>query len=146
MHIRHGDLCELERARSDGGAPWMGQACLMLRSIPDDPHGRVLVAEEGSSVRAVLGLELQWAGGGRLDGVRIQVLVVDPEHEHRGIGSRLVRFAEGIARIHGCSRVEVAPGLERWGHGRCWPGLGYSGRGNGLSKVLGNAARRAVER
>jgi GNAT superfamily N-acetyltransferase len=86
----------------------------------------------------MLGLELNWGGGGRLDRVTIAVLGVDPEHSRRGIGSRLVRFAEGIARVNGCTTVDVAPGLEGWASGRCWAGLGYGGSGQGLQKVLGS--------
>jgi GNAT superfamily N-acetyltransferase len=91
------------------------------------------VAEEDGHPRALLGLRMSWGMGGQLHRVTIEVLGVDPEHNRRGIGSRLVRFAEGIARINGCSRVDVAPGVEGW---KCWTGLGYDGTDEGLRKVL----------
>jgi GNAT superfamily N-acetyltransferase len=70
--------------------------------------------------------------------VTISVLGVDPAHSRQGIGSRLVRFAEGIARINGCTRVDVASDVEGWEDGRCWTGLGYDGTDAGFQKVLGS--------
>jgi GNAT superfamily N-acetyltransferase len=84
----------------------------------------------------VLGLRLFWGANGRLAKAVICVLEVDPDHDRRGIGARLVRFAEGIARVHGCARVDVVPDLESWGGGECWIGLGYDDPGAGLHKVL----------
>jgi GNAT superfamily N-acetyltransferase len=120
----------------------MEAACASLQSLPDHPSVRILVAEEDGWTRAVLGLRMFWGANGRLVKAIICVLVVDPGHNRRGIGSRLVRFAEGIARIHGCTLVDVAPDLEGWEDGRCWPGLGYDGTGSGLQKVLGSPVRR----
>jgi GNAT superfamily N-acetyltransferase len=88
-------------------------------------------------------MRLYWGGGGRLRRVSIAVLGVDPAHNRRGIGSRLVRFAEGIARINGCTRVDVAPDVEGWEGGRCWLGLGYRGDGEGLAKELRSVVGRA---
>ena len=129
-----------ELARPD--QPWLQALCLRLRDLPPHPHNRVLIAEEDGNPRALLGLRLYWGGGGRLRRVIIAVLGVDPAHNRQGIGSRLIRFAEGIARIHGCTRVDVAPDLGRWEEGRCWPGLGYEGDGDGLAKELRSAPGR----
>jgi len=136
MKIRHTDLRDLETCGSRARQPWLESACVRLRSLPDPPSVRILVAEEEGQTLAVLGLQLFWGANGRLDKAIIGVLVVDPEHNRHGIGSRLVRFAEGIARVHGCARVEVEPGLENWGGGLCWSGLGYDDPGAGLRKVL----------
>jgi GNAT superfamily N-acetyltransferase len=135
MRIRQTDLQELER--SDGGTrrSWLEAACIRLQSLPNHRSSRFLVAEEDGQIRAVLGLRLHWGANGRLGKAIICVLVVDPEHNDRGIGSRLVRFAEGIARVHGCTRVDVGSDLESWGEG-CWLGLGYDDPGAGLHKVL----------
>jgi GNAT superfamily N-acetyltransferase len=127
-----------ERASSIGSTrpAWLESACDLLEKLPDHPCSRLLVAEEDRQPRAVLGLQLHWGVDGRLLRTVICILAVDPTHGNRGIGSRLVRFAEGIARIHGCTRVDVAPGLERWCEGGCWTGLGYDDPGAGLHKVL----------
>jgi ribosomal protein S18 acetylase RimI-like enzyme len=134
MSIRHAATHELEIRGPK--KPWLEAACARLRGLPEHPHSRVLIAEEDGRPIAVLGLRLRWAGEGRLLRATICVLAVDPEYGRQGMGSRLVRFAEGIARIRGCSRVDVDPDLEGWGDGRCWPGLGYTDPGVGLHKVL----------
>ena len=145
MQIRHATPYELDRA-DDGRQPrWLEAARTRLRRLARPPHGRVLVAEEDGEIRAVLGLRMSWGANGRLVKATICFLSVDPGHTGRGIGSRLVRFAEGIARIHGCNRVDVTPDLETWADGRCWPGLGYSDPGPGLHKVLRSPVRTAVE-
>jgi GNAT superfamily N-acetyltransferase len=136
MRVKHTDLDDLTTASSAHLHPWLKAACARLRSLPDHPSVRILVAEEGGQTRAVLGLRMFWGANGHLVKAIICVLVVDPEHNGRGIGSRLVRFAEGIARIHGCTRVDVVPDLEGWGEGGCWLGLGYDDPGAGLHKVL----------
>ena len=112
MRIRHTDLHGLAKAGFGAQTTWLMAACARLRRLPGHPSSRILVAEENGRTRAVLGLRLDWGANGRLDNATICVLSVDPEHDRRGIGSRLVRFAEGIARVHGCSRVDVMPGLE----------------------------------
>jgi len=136
MRIRHTDLHELKKSGAGTRQPWLDAACARLGSLPDHPSSRLLIAEEDGRARAVLGLRLYWGANGRLDKAIICVLEIDPEHSRSGIGSRLVRFAEGIARVHGCNRVEVEPDLEGWGEGRCWLGLGYDDPGAGLRKEL----------
>lgn len=136
MHIRHGDLLELEAA---AGARWLERACDRLRSLPGHPEGRILVAEDDGAVRAVVGLELEGACNGRPERATIRVIEVDPAHDRRGIDSRLVRFAEGIAHLNGCLRVELDPRLERPAEGRCWSAPGsdepHAGLGEDLAPI-----------
>jgi len=136
MRIRHTDLQELKRSCAGTRQGWLEAACARLRSLPDHPSRRLLVAEEDGQALAVLGLRMFWGANGSLAKAVICVLEVDPEHLRRGIGARLVRFAEGIARVHGCTRVDVVPDLESWGGGHCWLGLGYDDPGAGLRKEL----------
>ncbi len=136
MQIRHASRQELENRHLNDRRPWVAEVCENLRRFPEHPNGRILIAEEESEPRAVLGLEMVWAGSGRLVQATIRVLAVDPDHNDRGFGSRLVRFAEGIARINGCRRVRVAPSLEQWSCGHCWGLLGYDDPGAGLQKTL----------
>jgi len=143
MRIRHAAKHELEIEGLGPKAPWLVAACALLRRLPDHPFSRVLIAEEDRRPTAVLGLRLTWTGEGQLVKATICVLAVDPERNRQGIGSRLVRFAEGIARIHGCAWVEVAPDLEGWGDGRCWSGLGYTDPGVGLHKMLESPIHRS---
>lgn len=136
MKIRHTDLHELELPAAGTRQAWLEAACDRLRALPSHPASRILVAEEEGRARAVLGLRLYWGANSRLVKAMICVLAVDPDHNRRGIGSRLVRFAEGIARVYGCARVDVVPDFEGWGEDGCWTGLGYEDPGVGLSKEL----------
>ena len=97
--------------------PWLAPAYDHLFELPDFPMSRILVAVDGERTRGILGLELKWVADGRLICATVRVLALDPAHDGRGIGARLIRFAEGIAHINGCDRLNVAPGLERWGSG-----------------------------
>ena len=137
MKIRHSDPHELKEIVSGTRRSWLETAYARLRSLPDSSSSRILVDEEDGQARAVLGMRMYWGANGGLAKAIICVLVIDPCHDGRGIGSRLVRFAEGIARVHGCMRVDVVPDLKGWGEGRCWLGLGYDDPGAGLRKKLG---------
>lgn len=141
MKIRQAARHELDIECRMLDQPWFDAVSERLRDLPQHPFSRLLIAEEDGQPRAVLGLRLHWAGDGLLARAIISVLGVDPKHSRRGIGSRLIRFAEGIARIHGCRQVDVAPDLEGWRDGRCWSGLGYDSPGEGLFKVLESPAR-----
>ena len=136
MRIQQIDRSELEPQVSGSRRLWLEAAYGRLLGLPGHPQSRVLIAVEEGKPRAVLGLELACAVDGRPVRAIIRVLEVAPEHNRRGIGSRLVRFAEGISHINGCDRVRVAPGLERWGGGECWLSLGYDDLGPGLSKDI----------
>ena len=138
MKIEQTASNEIEIDRPKPVSSWLSAACVRLKELPDHPHSRVLVAKEDGHLRGVLGLRLRWGSNGRLAKATIFLIAVDPDHDHKGIGSRLIRFAEGIAHIYGCQRVDVTPDLEGWGNGRCWPGLGYEGPGTDLHKVLGS--------
>jgi GNAT superfamily N-acetyltransferase len=143
MKIRQAARHELEIECRMLDQPWFDAVCERLRDLPHHPFSRLLIAEEDGQPRALLGLRLHWSGDGRLVRATISVLEVDPKHNGRGIGSRLIRFAEGIARINGCRQVDVAPDLEGWSDGRCWSGLGYDSPGEGFFKVLESPVRRS---
>ena len=144
MRVRQLDGHELRSMLARPDQPWLQALSLRLRNLPTHPDSRVLIAEEDGHPRALLGLKMYWVGGGHLRKVTIVVLGVDPAHNRRGIGSRLVRFAEGLARINGCTRVEGEADVEGWEDGRCWAGLGYDGTEAGLLKVLRSPVQGTV--
>lgn len=125
MKIRHATHRELVREARRGTLTWSSAVCRRLLELIDDPLCRVLVAVEDGRCRAFLGLTMDRDRDADERRARIVELEVDPVHSRRGIGSRLVRFAERIALIEGCRRVDVDPRIEAWGDGRCWPSLGY---------------------
>ena len=127
MRVRHATRDELERETRSAGGGWSTAVCRRLLRLVGEESSRVLVAEENGHLRAVLGLRMDRAGGAGPRTARIVELALDPRQSQRGIGSLLVRFAEDIAFIEGCSRVDVDSSIEGWGDGECWPSLGYSG-------------------
>jgi GNAT superfamily N-acetyltransferase len=139
MNIKQATRGELEARRLSLAHPWFDAVCDSLRELPLPPFSRVLVAENKGRPCAVLGLSLQPMDNGRKRRARICALGIDPAHSREGLGSLLVRFAEGIARLHGCHTVEVAPYLEGWGDGRCWPGLEYHDDDECMAKGLRTA-------
>jgi GNAT superfamily N-acetyltransferase len=136
MSIRLITLQELDELGSDARAPWMDVFCERIRELPAAPLGRLLMAEAEGHPRALLAMRMRPDLESRGLRAIICALEVDPEFVDRGVGSRLVRFAEGIARIHGCQQVDVAADLEAWERGRCWVSLGYRDPGVGLCKRL----------
>jgi GNAT superfamily N-acetyltransferase len=136
MRIRQIGRPELEALSDCLSDAWIEKFCRQVSDLPEAPRSRMLIAEEGMRPRALLAMQLHWTRGGGLRGATICALEVAPTHRGRGIGSRLVRFAEGIARIKGCFLIDVVRGLESWGRGHCWPALGYEDPESGLSKRL----------
>ena len=142
MRIRHATGADLELTAHRPGSRWFRAACSRFLRVRRHPFGRVLVAEEDGLIVALLGFTVSPARRGQRAEAIVLELEVDPARGRQGIGSRLVRFAEGIARMIGCPRLDVATGLSEWGEGNCWLGLGYVDDGGGLHKVLGPPGRR----
>jgi GNAT superfamily N-acetyltransferase len=137
MKLRHATRHELEAEARCGGARWSSAACCHLLELVEEETSRVLVADDEGGLRAVLGLAMDRPGDSGERTATIVELAVDPTHAQQGLGSLLVRFAEDIALIEGCSRIEVDPQIEGWDDGDCWPSLGYAGpAGNGVFKAL----------
>jgi GNAT superfamily N-acetyltransferase len=136
MRIRQIQRLELEALADCLSDPWIEEFRRQVEDLPEAPRSRMLIAEEGMRPRALLAMQLRWMPVGGLKGATICALEVAPAHRGRGIGSRLVRFAEGIARIKGCFLIDVVQGLESWDRGHCWPALGYESPESRLSKRL----------
>lgn len=139
MKLRHATRRELEQESPCGGARWSSAACRHLLELVDEETSRVLVAEEDGQLQAVLGLTMDRTGGEGERTATIVELVVDPRHAGRGLRSLLVRFAEDIAFIEGCCRIDVDPGIGDWGGGRSRPSRDDAGpSGDGGFKSLRN--------
>jgi GNAT superfamily N-acetyltransferase len=136
MRLQEIDREEFESIVAGCRQPWLVAARDRVCEPVDSAPSRILVAVDEGRMCAVLGLDLPGGTGGSPNSATIRVLEVNPEHERWGIGARLIRFAEGIARVKGCARVHVASGLERRGQGRCWTSLGYDDHGPELAKDI----------
>lgn len=136
MNIRHASPRDLEFLAAENRPDWLDPVADLGPRIDELQMNRVLVAEMRGEVCAVLALCFDRETRGTIERAVIDTLVVDPRFRNQGVGSRLVRFAEGIVRLRGSDRMEVDSGLEAWGGGRCWPALGYADGRVRLSKRL----------
>ncbi len=69
---------------------------------------------------------------------RITSMVVAPEAQRRGIGRRLLREAEALARRTGIARIEVTSNARRGGAHAFYRGCGYSDDSARFVKLLGD--------
>ena len=89
------------------------------------PDARVVVAEEDGQIVALLDVSFRdtLLHGG--PAMIIEDLIVDEAHRRQGIGARLVRWAEDVARRRGCHGIELSSDLPREDTHGFWEGLGY---------------------
>jgi GNAT superfamily N-acetyltransferase len=95
---------------------------LLLSSSSSDI---VLVAEAASTVIGVLSFHVMplFHVAGNLG--RISSLVISPQWQRRGVGSKLIGAAEEFGWAHGCLRIEVTSGDHRTGAHEFYQSLGY---------------------
>jgi GNAT superfamily N-acetyltransferase len=106
-----------------------------MAAILAHPDYRTVVAEEGGRLLGLAGMR---RGLGYEVGLFVQfaALVVDPDHQGRGIGRALVREVEGWARSLGAEVVTLNSGHHRAGAHRFYERLGYAATGLRFVKRL----------
>ena len=98
----------------------------------------------GKAAAVVEGLRALAAGGaGDLDArgteqARITALVVAPDCERQGVGRRLLREVEAIARQAGAARIEVTSAASREGAQAFYHGCGFADGARHFVKLLGD--------
>jgi GNAT superfamily N-acetyltransferase len=84
-----------------------------LQFIESSPFDSLYVAEEEGIVRGVLGFRLRE----NIEEVsrygEISVIAVDPRWRHRGVGRRMVDYAERLAHEKGCIGTWLVSGFGR---------------------------------
>ena len=81
-----------------------------LRTWAADPSARVLVAEVDGGVAGLVAAQLARRLGDDRPSCRIADIVVAAAGRRAGVGTALVEAAEGEARRHGASRLELSSG------------------------------------
>jgi N-acetylglutamate synthase-like GNAT family acetyltransferase len=96
-----------------------------LKSLSQSDRDIVLVAERESTVVGVAHLHLAelFHETGSLG--RIMALVVTDDLRQAGVGTRLMRSLEALARRAGCVKMEVTSGAQRHGAHEFYQKLGY---------------------
>jgi N-acetylglutamate synthase-like GNAT family acetyltransferase len=67
---------------------------------------------------------------------RITALVIDPGHQRRGVGARLLAAAQAFFTARGCTRVEVASGEHRSAAHAFYLAQGFSAASRRFIKTL----------
>jgi len=71
----------------------------------------------------------------------IEDLIIDEKYRRRGIGTKLVRFAEEIAEKNGCYAIELNSDLYRKETHHFWEAIGYESKAYQYRKSLNKAKR-----
>jgi GNAT superfamily N-acetyltransferase len=103
-----------------------------------DPRQRLLLAEMGGHACALAGMDLRYSLVRGTEQARITALVVAPECERQGVGRRLLREVEAIARLAGAARIEVTSAAMREDSHAFYQGCGYSDGSRHFVKLLGD--------
>jgi GNAT superfamily N-acetyltransferase len=101
------------------------EAAAKLAEWANEPHSRVLVAEEEGEVAGVLALHIcpYFERPGRFG--RIVALAVDRSRRRSGLGRKLVQAAESISLQLGCVDMEVTSRRTREDAAPFYRSLGY---------------------
>lgn len=103
-----------------------------------DARQRLVLAEIDGHVCGLAGLEVRYSLARGADQGRITALVVSPECERQGVGRRLLREVEGIARQVGAARIEVTAAASREGAHLFYRSCGYGEASLHFAKLLGD--------
>ncbi|RPE79616.1 GNAT family N-acetyltransferase [Vulcaniibacterium tengchongense] len=134
-----GDAHDVARLLEALGYPCgPGEAAERIGLVRDDPRQHLLLAEcEGEACGLVALYTLySLVHGGEL--ARITALVVAPERQREGLGRRLLREVEALARRSGIARIEATSSASRTGAHAFYRRCGYAEGSLRFLKTLGD--------
>lgn len=114
------------------------EAADRIAMVLGDPRQRLLLAEIGGHACGLAGMELRYSLVRGTEQARITALVVSPDFERQGVGRRLLREVEAIARQAGAARIEVVSAASREGAHGFYHGCGYTDGSRHFVKLLGD--------
>ncbi|GAB2503219.1 GNAT family N-acetyltransferase [Lysobacter humi (ex Lee et al. 2017)] len=114
------------------------EAADRIAHVLGDPRQRLILAEIGGHACGLVGMELRYSLARGAEQARITALVVSPSCERQGVGRRLVREVEGIARQAGAARIEVTTAGSRDTAHSFYRSCGYSEASLHFAKLLGD--------
>lgn len=104
----------------------------------DDPRQQLLLAEIDGQACGLVSLLLNYSLTRGADVARITSMVVSPACHRQGIGRRLLREAELVARRAGAIRIEVTSNPRRAEAHAFYHGCGYADGSRHFVKLLGD--------
>lgn len=114
------------------------EAAERITMVLADPRQRLLLAEIGGHACGLAGMDLRYSLVRGTEQARITALVVAPECERQGVGRRLLKELEGIARQAGAARIEVIAAGSRDSAHAFYRDCGYADASLHFAKLLGD--------
>ena len=114
------------------------EAAERIAYVLGDPRQHLLLAEVGGHACGLVALDLRYSVTRGEDQARITALVVRPDAGRQGVGRRLLREVEGIARRAGARRIEVTSNPTRSDAHAFYNGCGYADGSLHFFKRLGD--------
>jgi GNAT superfamily N-acetyltransferase len=131
------DAASIARLMAElGYAATPEQVRARLARVAGDEGYAAYVAEADGEVAGFLGLQRGWAYEHERPFARIITLVVDVRVRRRGIGARLVEFAEGWARERGAYALMLNTNVRREEAHRFYESMGFSRTGYRYARAL----------
>lgn len=115
-----------------------GEALERIARLQEDPGQHLLLAELEGVACGLAALQLNYSLTRGADVARITALVVAPACQRQGIGRRLLREMESIARRSGAIRIEVTSNPRRLDAHAFYRGCGYPDGSLHFARLLGD--------
>jgi ribosomal protein S18 acetylase RimI-like enzyme len=136
---RIGDAADVARLLDLLGYPCdRDEAAERIAAVLGDQRQRLLLAEIGGHACGLVGMELRYSLARGAEQARITALVVLPDCARQGVGRRLLREVEGIARQAGAARIEVTAASSREDAHTFYRDCGYTDTSLHFAKLLGD--------
>jgi GNAT superfamily N-acetyltransferase len=136
---RIGDAADVATLLQTLGYPCdRDEAADRIAMVLADPRQRLLLAEIGGHACGLAGMDLRYSLVRGTEQARITALVVAPDCERQGVGRRLLREVEAIARQAGAARIEVTSAASRDSAHAFYHGCGYADGSRHFVKLLGD--------
>lgn len=134
-----GDACDVATLLEALGYPCSrAEAAERIAYVLGDQRQHLLIAECDGHTCGLVALDVRYSLTRGEDQARITALVVAPESGRRGIGRRLLREVEGIARRAGATRIEVTSNAGRSDAHAFYHRCGYGDGSRHFFKRLGD--------
>jgi GNAT superfamily N-acetyltransferase len=114
------------------------EAAERIAVILGDPRHHLLLAEIDGHACGLVAMDLRYSLTRGADQARITALVVKPDCGRRGVGRRLLREVEGIARRMRVARIEVTSNPRRGEAHAFYHDCGYADGSRHFFKLLGD--------
>jgi len=134
-----GDASDVARLLDALGYPCSrDEAAERIAFVLGDQRQHLLLAEIAGHACGMVAMDMRYSVTRGADQARITALVVAPECSRQGIGRRLLREVESIARRARIARIEVTSNARRNEAHAFYHGCGYADGSRHFFKLLGD--------